>query len=201
MLAAIFVVVVRLRPQIAPDGPELSKIERFEAIDAARRTAAQIVGGIVVLLVGAATAYFTLRRVTALEQQVSIAEQGQITERFIRAIDQPGASENGAPKLEIRAGAIHSLERIATESPRDRRAILEILMAYLREHSPVKVLEGEGEAEPPTTDRVRMDVSAAIRALQIWPKNERQGPSGQGRFERLAGFPLVGRFFTLHVIA
>ena len=44
--------------------------------------------------------------------ELDITRQGQITERFTRAIDQLGSE-----KLEIRLGGIYSLERIDKESP------------------------------------------------------------------------------------
>src|SRR5829696_516895 len=45
-------------------------------------------------------------------ETLRITEQGQITERFTRAIDQLGETE-----LEIRLGGIYALERIAKDSP------------------------------------------------------------------------------------
>src|SRR5215217_4967771 len=59
------------------------------------------------------------------------AEQGQITERFTRAIDQLGSE-----KLEIRLGGIYALERIARDSPeRDYSTVIEVLTAYVRQNS------------------------------------------------------------------
>src|SRR5215210_693729 len=66
------------------------------------------------------------------------AEQGQITERFTRAIDQLGATDDkGKKKVEIRLGGIYALERIAKDSPeRDYSTIMEVLMAYVWENAP-----------------------------------------------------------------
>ena len=47
-------------------------------------------------------------------QRITIAENGQITERFTRAIDQLGS-----PVMEIRLGGIYALERISKESKED----------------------------------------------------------------------------------
>ncbi len=96
--------------------------------DEARRTLAQIMGGAVVLM----GLYFTWRN-------VSVVQEGQITERFTRAIDQLGAiNEKGEKKLEIRLGGIYALERIARDSEKDYWPIMEILTAYVRERSPRK---------------------------------------------------------------
>jgi len=69
---------------------------------------------------------------------LELTEQGQITERFTRAIDQLGATDDeGAKKLEIRLGGIYALERIDKES--HGRAyhgtVMEVLTAYVRENS------------------------------------------------------------------
>jgi hypothetical protein len=60
-----------------------------------------------------------------------LAEQGQITERFTRAIDQLGSDH-----LDVRLGGIYALERIARDSPGNRSTIGEVLTAYIRGHAP-----------------------------------------------------------------
>jgi Pentapeptide repeats (8 copies) len=62
---------------------------------------------------------------------VQISRDGQITERFTRAIDQLG-SDN----VDIRIGGIYTLERIARTSETDRTPIGEILAAFVRSHAP-----------------------------------------------------------------
>jgi len=66
----------------------------------------------------------------ATEKQILISQEGQITERFTRAIDQLGSG-----KLEIQLGGIYALERIARDSEKDHWPIMEVLTAYVREHS------------------------------------------------------------------
>ncbi len=85
-----------------------------------RTTLLQGLGGIVVLV----GAYFTYR-------QLHTSREGQITERFTRAIDQLGH-----PQLDVRLGGIYALERIARDSPADRTTIGEILTAYVRSRAP-----------------------------------------------------------------
>lgn len=60
------------------------------------------------------------------------AREGQITERFTRAVDQLGN-----PAIEIRLGGIYALGRIANESKKDYWSIIEILTAYVRKNSSV----------------------------------------------------------------
>jgi hypothetical protein len=69
------------------------------------------------------------------QRTLELTEQGQITERFTRAIDQLGAiDDKQAPRLEIRLGGIYALERIARDSPeRDYSTVMGVLTAYVRE--------------------------------------------------------------------
>ncbi len=85
----------------------------------------KIVGGFAVLFAG----YIGWKR-------IEVSQEGQITERFTRAIDQLGAAHSdGRKNLEVRLGAIYALERIAKDSPKDHWSIMEVLTAYVRENS------------------------------------------------------------------
>jgi len=109
---------------------------RFDRENEARKTLAQIVGGMFVLF-GLYSSLNTL----------DLSREGQITERFTRAIEQLGASDAaGQPKLELRLGGIYALERIARDSERDYGVIMEVLTTYVREHSPRKKLDFEPQA-------------------------------------------------------
>lgn len=89
------------------------------------KTLAQIVLGI--LVVG--TLWVAWRRATAAEQTVEVAKEGQITERFTRAVEQLGNRES----IAIRLGGIYALERIAKDSSTDHWQVMEVLTAYVRE--------------------------------------------------------------------
>src|SRR5215208_676614 len=87
-------------------------------------------------VVGLGGLYFTWRN---LNQTRRLTEQGQITERFTRAIDQLGETDDdGNPRLEIRLGGIYALERIDKESPERayHPTVMEVLTAYVRENAP-----------------------------------------------------------------
>jgi hypothetical protein len=96
----------------------------FDVHNETRKTAAQIVVGILLL----AGLYLTHKRIKATEDQVRVSEEGQITERFTRAVEQLGNE-----KLEVRLGGIYALERIAKDSPKDHWSVMEVLSAYIRE--------------------------------------------------------------------
>jgi hypothetical protein len=98
----------------------------------ARATLAQILGGFAVLI----GLYFAWKNITSTNKNLEIAKEGQITERFTKAIDPLGAvDEHGKLKLEVRLGGIYALERIAQDSEKDHWPIMEILTAYVREHT------------------------------------------------------------------
>jgi hypothetical protein len=71
-----------------------------------------------------------------LQDTLRTTREGQITDRFTRAIDQLGKVENGQKLFEIRVGGIYALERIARESEEDYWPIMEILTAYVRQNAP-----------------------------------------------------------------
>jgi Pentapeptide repeats (8 copies) len=67
-----------------------------------------------------------------LREQLPLTRQGQVAERFTRAVDQLGSD-----KLEQRLGGIYGLERIAKDSPDTdiRLVVAEVLTAYVRQHA------------------------------------------------------------------
>jgi hypothetical protein len=88
-------------------------------------TLAQILAGAALL----SGLYFTWRT-------LQVNREGQITERFTRAIDQLGKVDDNNNKLfEIRLGGIYALERISRESEEDHWPIMEVLTAYVRQHA------------------------------------------------------------------
>src|SRR5215203_1780764 len=90
------------------------------------------------------------------------AEQGQITERFTRTIDQLGSE-----KLEIRLGGIYALERIAKDSSeKDYSTVMEVLTAYVRQNSstPSKETNETTDLKEPRKDLRKEDPRKELRA-------------------------------------
>jgi hypothetical protein len=114
--------------------------ERPALVNEYRRTWAQIVGGFGLLL----GLYFTWRRIEISQRELEATRDQQVTERFTRAIDQLGATDDkGEKKLEIRLGGIYALERIAVDSlalenspGRDYSTVMKVLTAYVRKNTP-----------------------------------------------------------------
>lgn len=66
------------------------------------------------------------------QETLRLSQEGQITERFTRTIDQLGSE-----KIEVRLGGIYALERIAKDSPKDHWTIMEVLTSFVQEKSPL----------------------------------------------------------------
>jgi uncharacterized protein YjbI with pentapeptide repeats len=98
----------------------------------------------------------------AFEVTSALTEQGQVTERYTRAIEQLGSNT-----IDVTIGGIYALERIARDSPRDHPTVMEVLAACIREHSreqwPPPPSEEPG-AEPPER-ATRPDVQAAMTVI------------------------------------
>ena len=110
------------------------------------------------------TLYFTWRRVRAAEQTVTVAQEGQITERFTRAVEQLGNRDSMA----IRLGGLYALERIATDSEGDHWQVMEVLTAFVREKSPHR-------EDKPCIQPVAADIQAILTVLgRRNPKYDRE---------------------------
>jgi hypothetical protein len=123
-----------------------------------RRTWAQILGGAALL----SGIYFTWRT-------LQVNREGQITERFTRAIDQLGSEE-----LEIRLGGIYALERIARESEEDHGPIMEVLTAFVRQRATLEDRTPTGSRVASVIDEPspELDIQAILKVLsrRIDPK-------------------------------
>ena len=104
-----------------------------------------------------------------LREQIAIAQEGQITERFTRAVDQLG--QPGSDRLDVRLGGLYALERIGHDSPTHRLAVLEILTAFIRSYAPWPPrLPGQYNADAPINQvpelQIRTpDIQAALTII------------------------------------
>jgi Pentapeptide repeats (8 copies) len=149
--------------------------ERLGAVNDTRATLLQVVGG-VVLAFGIIA---TWRRLRINEEELRASRDGQITERFSRAIDHIGSAS-----VDVRMGGIYALERVARNSPADRDAIMALLCAFVRGHSPwppdqSRQLPADTPLDEIPTLAVRSnDVQAAVTTL--------------GRLQTLRGAERIG---------
>ena len=107
-----------------------------------------------VVVIGAFGAVYTART-------FALNRQGQITERFTRAVDQLGEE-----KLAVRLGGIYALERIARESADDHRPIVYLLAAYARETSPWPPQDATKSGERPQPPEAAQEIKAIMAVLR-----------------------------------
>jgi hypothetical protein len=167
-LVVVVVLWILVQPETAAD-----RTKFFQTVGA-------IVGGWALLF----GLYFT-------SQTLRINREGQITERFTRAIDQLGkVDENNNKLFKIRLGGIYALERISRESEQDYWPIMEVLTAYVRQHAPSRPEEGQQGEVDAATEKSEEDLGgsrggAAFPSSHSGPRH----PSDHGRLT--AAHPLL----------
>jgi hypothetical protein len=103
-------------------------------------------------LLAAGALLFTARSFT-------LSREGQVTDRYTKAVEQLGSD-----KLDVRIGGIYALERVSRDSDKDHPIVMEVLTAFIREHSqepwPVNAsgLQHGGK-------KTRPDVQAAVTVV------------------------------------
>lgn len=116
---------------------------------------------------------YTARNFNLSRRTFALTEQGQVTDRYTKAIEQLGSN-----KLDVRIGGIYALERIAHDSARDHPTVIEVLIAFVREHCheqwpPLPADYQPGAARPRRA--TRPDVQAAMTVVgRRNPRHDRQ---------------------------
>ncbi|MGN6189836.1 MAG: pentapeptide repeat-containing protein [Conexibacter sp.] len=166
--------------------------DRAEELSRARTAVLAVLAGMTALLGAVYThrSYVLNREVHATNARLT--REGQITERFTRAVDQLGSAS-----LDIRLGGIYALERIARESPLDHGPVMEILTAWVREHARRPTIESKQTALPGgVAESLRdlmpaTDVQAVLTVLGRRVAEQDTGPLNL-RGAYLAGARLTG---------
>lgn len=137
--------------------------DRADAVNDVRQTVlAALAGGTVLASLGYTARTYTLSR------------RGQITDRFRAGVDQLSSD-----KPQIRLGAVHSLEHVLLESPRDHTAIVKVLAAFVRNATHRGAMAAPGAlprernaiaAIPAWGTEPELDVQAAIEVLVRRPR-------------------------------
>ena len=114
---------------------------------------------------------FTARTFYLSQRTFGLTQQGQVTDRYTKAIDQLGSD-----KLDVRVGAIYALRRIMRDSEEDHPAIMEVLATFIRENSPrepeprtrrvCRVRSSQPDGSGPWR-RLRADIQAAITVIGL----------------------------------
>jgi uncharacterized protein YjbI with pentapeptide repeats len=95
-----------------------------------------------------------------LQRALELIEQGQVTDRYTKAIEQLGSD-----KLDVRIGGIYALERVARDSVKDHPTVMEVMTAFVREHSREQSPAPESADTPAPKRRTRPDVQAALTVI------------------------------------
>lgn len=122
---------------------------------------------------------FGIWRVWTAHRQVSVAEQGHITDRFSTAVEHMGDEQ-----LPVRLGGIYALWRLTEEASRwsigsrfatasDVRSVIDIYCAFVRDPPPLPIKPpaapvpepSEGAAIPPKPAKLRSDVQAIMSLI------------------------------------
>lgn len=152
-VAVIFAVVGPLTDVIAMhDVGTLTGSARAIRLVAARETARTQL-----LTLGAGV--FAAGALVYTARNFALSRQGQVTGRYTQAIGQLGSK-----KLDVRIGGVYALERIAWDSARDHTTVMEVLGAFIREHSREELRPPRASADD-TPRWPRPDVQAAITVI------------------------------------
>ena len=104
-----------------------------------------------VALIALVFAYLSIR---ATNDQLQIAEQGLITDRYNAAITNLGSAST-----DVQLGGIYACpQRLMQDSPRDQPTIVAVLCAFVRDHAPETAAGGNPNG-PPT------DIQAALTVV------------------------------------
>ncbi|WP_181448843.1 pentapeptide repeat-containing protein [Nonomuraea aridisoli] len=161
------------RPLTQAERQQMTATERLEAVNAARHTLIQAATGLVVIggvVFTAQGLWYTAQSLDASQQAQRTAEQGQITDRYTKAVEQLGST-----KMDVRLGGMYALERLAKDSPRDHQTVYDVLAAFVREHDPKPSTRSEDLPRMPATDMQaamtiigRRDTTQDVRAPSLF---------------------------------
>jgi uncharacterized protein YjbI with pentapeptide repeats len=93
---------------------------------------------------------------------LELTEQGQVTDRYTKAIEQLGSV-----KVDVRVGGIYALERIARDSAPDHPTVMEVLATFIREHSREPWPQTPSDVDGPVVPErlTAPDVQAAVTVI------------------------------------
>lgn len=199
-LAIVYFFWIRPNEQLNNTKASLTAKEFIELKSNIRTGLAQALGG-AALLIGLG---FTWRSIRAAERNLTIAQEnlaatqetaakniaialeGQITDRFTKAIAQLGDAQ-----LAVRLGGIYALERIAKDSRKDYWTIIEVLTAFVRERAQSQL--DDSPHPVPATHKVAADIQAVINVLN---RREFSYKNGEDKEIDLTRTDLRGGDFT-----
>ncbi|WP_460695683.1 pentapeptide repeat-containing protein [Nocardia thraciensis] len=89
------------------------------------------------------------------QRQHSLAERGQVADRFNKAVEHLGVANS----LDVRLGGIYSLEQVARDSPPEQPTVIDVLAAFVRSHARIP---DDGQCGPANAP---IDIQAAVTVI------------------------------------
>ncbi|WP_327393905.1 pentapeptide repeat-containing protein [Streptomyces phaeochromogenes] len=133
-----------------PEGNSQPDVPQQHGLDWARRIelVAVVLGVLLSSLIAAVGIWYSNDQVS---QEMGIAQQGQITDRYTKAVENLGDDA-----MDVRLGGIYALQRIMEDSSRDHPTVADVLATYVRTHA---------NKPPKSGDGVPADLHAAVTIL------------------------------------
>jgi uncharacterized protein YjbI with pentapeptide repeats len=105
---------------------------------------------------------YAARNFTLSGRTLRVSGRGQMIDPYANAVEQLGSGQ-----LDVRIGGVYALERVAHDSPEDHPAVMEVLVAFVREHSHAKPSPIAEDQQPARRHRrvTPPDVQAAITVI------------------------------------
>jgi Pentapeptide repeats (8 copies) len=157
LFAGLALAIAVLPPRFTADRHFDQASDELKAQNDVRTTLLQALAGVVL----ATGAYLTFRQlqhnIQSSREEHDLDRQGQITDRYTKAVDQLGSQQ-----LDMRVGAIYALERIAQDSARDHLTIVDVLCAFVRRRAHQVI---DDSPEVLETYRPPSDVQAAVTVI------------------------------------
>jgi uncharacterized protein YjbI with pentapeptide repeats len=144
-VAVLFVLaIVFYLPEafIGHRGLPLSPKDKLDAEASIRGAIIQLFGGFVLI----AGLYFTARG-------FQLTREGHLTDRYSQAIEHIGHD-----KMDVRIGGIYELERLTRDSAADAGTVIDVLIAFVREHT-------KSGHRTPSKEKVTADIQVALKVI------------------------------------
>lgn len=157
--AAVLILAIWLIPEWLNSSADIDPASKLKVEDwlAAKNTTRTSMVALLLAIVGVGTFLYTIR-------SYRLTRTGQVTDRYTKAVGQLG--ENDKPQ--VRVGGVYALERIARDSPQDQRAVIDVLLAHIR--------EGRARARSPAPpSEIPIDIAAALQVLGRLSRSD-EGP-------------------------
>ncbi|RFS85960.1 pentapeptide repeat-containing protein [Actinomadura spongiicola] len=179
-LVLLLLAIVLFVPRMAYPPLSATELQGVSAADKRielQHARGQLQGAFRGQLLQALAGLFIIAGSVAAWQQVRVARDGQITERFTRAIEHLGDENRG-----IRIGGLYALERIANNSPSDRATIQRTIGAFVRNNAawPVGAPDGPEHPTPDVDESIpwlqirAFDIQTAVAILGRRPPSKEQ---------------------------